>query len=76
LICYAHLGFDPALYGEFFKRQGDRSKTQQEIDKAPEVLRECGADGWIEKYGEELKSIGRILLVGVAAIVGVGWVLL
>jgi len=49
-----NLGLDHGLYGEFLKRQEDRTKAQEELGKAIEILRECGADGWVEKYEREL----------------------
>jgi tetratricopeptide (TPR) repeat protein len=52
-----HLGKDYALYAELFKRKGDRSKAQEGLGKAIEILRECGADGWVSKYEKELDSI-------------------
>jgi hypothetical protein len=51
------LGSNHALYGDFFKRQGDRIKAQNEIGKAVKILRECGADGWVEKYEKELSEL-------------------
>jgi class 3 adenylate cyclase/tetratricopeptide (TPR) repeat protein len=51
------LGLDHALYGEYFKRQGKMSKAQEELGKAIEILRECGADGWVEKYERELSAL-------------------
>jgi class 3 adenylate cyclase/tetratricopeptide (TPR) repeat protein len=52
-----HLGLDHALYGEFFERQGDRTGAQKEFGKTIEVLRECGADGWVERYEKKLASL-------------------
>ena len=52
-----HLGKDYALYGEFFKRKGDRLKAKENLAKAIEILRECGADGWVKKHQEELAAI-------------------
>ncbi len=52
-----HLGRDYALYAELFKRKGDRLKAQETLDKAIEILKECGADGWVDKYEEELATI-------------------
>jgi len=49
-----HLGKDYALYGAFFKRKGDRSKAQENLGRAIEILKECGADGWVEKYEKEM----------------------
>jgi tetratricopeptide (TPR) repeat protein len=51
-----HLGNDYALYGELFKRKGDRPKGQENLGKAIEILRECGADGWVQKYEKELEK--------------------
>jgi hypothetical protein len=49
-----HLGKDYALYAELFKRKGDRLKAQENLGKAIEIFKECGADGWVEKYEKEL----------------------
>jgi len=40
---------DYALYAEWFKRKGDRLKAREILGKAIEILKECGADGWVEK---------------------------
>jgi hypothetical protein len=48
---------DHALFGEFFKRQGDRTKAQEELGKATEILRECGADGWVKRTEEKLSKL-------------------
>jgi hypothetical protein len=49
-----HLGKDYALYADLFKRKGDRLKTQENLGKAIEILKECGADGWVVKAEKEL----------------------
>jgi tetratricopeptide (TPR) repeat protein len=49
-----HLGQDYALYAELFKRTDDRLQAQENLGKAIEILRECGADGWVEKYEKQL----------------------
>ena len=49
-----HLGSDYALYAELFKRKGNISKAKNHLGKAIEILKECGADGWVEKYEKEL----------------------
>ena len=51
------LGKDYALYADLFKRKGDRLKAQENLGKAIEILKECGADGWVEKYERELGVI-------------------
>jgi len=52
-----HLGKDYVLYAELFKRKGDRFKAQENLGKAIEILKECGADGWVEKAEKELAAL-------------------
>ncbi len=52
-----HLGLDYALHADLFKRKGDRLKSQENLGKAIEILKECGADGWVEKYEKELGAL-------------------
>jgi tetratricopeptide (TPR) repeat protein len=51
------LGHDHAAYAEILTRKGDRSKAKENLNKAIEILRECGADGWVEKYEKELAAL-------------------
>jgi class 3 adenylate cyclase/tetratricopeptide (TPR) repeat protein len=51
------LANDYALYAELFKRKGDRLKAEENLGRAIEIMKECGADGWVEKYEKELASI-------------------
>jgi tetratricopeptide (TPR) repeat protein len=52
-----HLGRDYALYAELFRRKRDLSKAKENMNKAIEILEECGADGWVEKYEKELAAL-------------------
>jgi predicted ATPase/class 3 adenylate cyclase len=52
-----HLGHDYALYAELFKRKGDQKKAKESLNKAIEILKECGADGWVKKYEKELAAL-------------------
>jgi len=52
-----HLGNDYPLYADLFRRKGDRSKAQENLGKAIEILKECGADGWVKKYEEEMTKL-------------------
>ena len=52
-----HLGNDYALYAKLFKRKDDRLKAHENLSKAIEIFKECGADGWVEKYEKELVAI-------------------
>jgi len=51
------LGGDYAVYADLFKRKGDRLKARENLGKAIEILKECGADGWVEKYERELAAL-------------------
>jgi tetratricopeptide (TPR) repeat protein len=52
-----HLGKDYALYADLFKRKGNRLVVQENLGKAIEILRDCGADGWVRKYEEEMAKL-------------------
>jgi class 3 adenylate cyclase/tetratricopeptide (TPR) repeat protein len=52
-----HLGSDYALYGEFFKRKVDLANAKENLNKAIEIFRECGADGLVKKTEHELTTI-------------------
>jgi hypothetical protein len=52
-----NLGKDFALYADLSKRKGDKLKAQENLGKAIEILKECGADGWVEKYEKELAAL-------------------
>jgi tetratricopeptide (TPR) repeat protein len=52
-----NLGRDYALYAELFKRKGDQSKAKENLGKAIDIFKECGADGWVEKYEKELATL-------------------
>ncbi|MGD8890983.1 MAG: hypothetical protein PVF53_21380, partial [Desulfobacterales bacterium] len=51
-----NLARDFALYAEWFKRKGDLPKAKEKLSKAIKIFRECGADGWVEKYKKELDT--------------------
>ena len=51
------LASDYALYAELFKRKGDQPKAKQNLTKAIEIFKECGADGWVERAEKELASL-------------------
>ena len=48
------LANDYALYADLFKRKNDIPKARENLTKAIEIFKECGADGWVEKYEKEL----------------------
>jgi tetratricopeptide (TPR) repeat protein len=51
------LGRDYALYAKLFKRKSDLSKAKEKLGKAIEIMKECSADGWVEKYEKELAAL-------------------
>ena len=51
------LGQDYVICAEVFKRKGDQSKAKKNLSHAIETFKECGADGWEEKYSIELASL-------------------
>ncbi len=51
------LGGDYAFYAELFKRKGGQSKAKEKLCRAIEIMKECGADGWAEKYEKELAAL-------------------
>ena len=51
------LAQDHAWYAEWFKKKGDMQGAKEQLTKAIDIFRECGADGWVEKYQKELALI-------------------
>ena len=50
------LGRNFATYYDLLNRKGSRSEATKCLDKAIKIFRECGADGWVEKYEKELAT--------------------
>ena len=46
-----------AIYSELFKLKKDLSKAKENLKRAIDISRECGADGWVGKYEKELATI-------------------
>ena len=51
------LAKDYLLYADLLKRKGDPLKAKKNLNKSIEIFKECGADGWVEKYEKELASL-------------------
>ncbi len=49
-----HLGRDHAVYSEVFKKKGDGAKAKEQLDRAMDIYKKCGADGWVKKAEEEM----------------------
>jgi len=52
-----YLGNDYASYAELFKRKEDQSRARENLNRAIEIYKECGADGWVEIAEKELASL-------------------
>jgi len=52
-----YLGRDYASYAELLKRKGDLSRARENLNTAIGILKECGADGWVKRYEEELAKL-------------------
>jgi len=48
------LALDFAQYAELCKRKGDLAMAKEKLNKAIEIFKECGADGWVKKTEEAL----------------------
>ena len=48
------LGKACALYAELLKRKGDLPRAGENLNTTIDILKECGADGWVKEYQEEL----------------------
>ncbi len=44
------------LYAGLFQKEGELSKAKDTLAKAIEIFKECGADGWVDKYEKELTA--------------------
>ena len=52
-----HLARDFAVYAEWFKRKSDLPMARENLSKAADIFKDCGADGWVKKYKKELVSL-------------------
>ncbi len=50
------LGRDYIILAKCFKINGDLANARESFQKALNIFKECGADGWVEKYEIEIKS--------------------
>ena len=52
-----NLGADYALYSQLCRKKHNRTKAKENLRKAIEIMKECGADGWVEKYEKEMAQL-------------------
>jgi class 3 adenylate cyclase/tetratricopeptide (TPR) repeat protein len=51
------LATDHACYADWFKKKGDIQGTKEQLTKAIDLFRECGADGWVERTEKDLAEL-------------------
>ena len=47
-------------FAEFYNKQGNQSDAKENLGKAIAIFKECGADGWVEKYGRSYPCFHKI----------------
>ncbi|MGD1153845.1 MAG: adenylate/guanylate cyclase domain-containing protein [Syntrophales bacterium] len=52
-----HLATDHALYADWFKKKGDIQGAKEQLTKAIDLFRECGADGWVERTQKAMSTL-------------------
>jgi len=52
-----YLGKDYALYADWFKKKGDIQGAKEQLTKAIDLFRECGADGWVTRTEKTLADL-------------------
>ena len=53
-----NLARDHALYADWSKKKGDIQGAKEQLTKAIDLFRECGADGWVTRTEQKLASLG------------------
>jgi len=48
-------GLAAASFAEVFRRKGDHTQAKSNLGRAIDIFRQCGAVGWVRKYGEQLE---------------------
>ncbi len=51
------LANDHVLYADWFKKKGDIQGAKEQLTKAIDIFRECGADGWVTRTEKTLVEI-------------------
>ena len=52
-----NLANDHAFYADWFKKKGDIQGAKEQLTKAIDLFKECGADGWVTRTGKTLASL-------------------
>ena len=51
------LADDYALCSKLCRRKGNLTKAKENLNKAIDIFKECGADGWVQKYEKEFAAL-------------------
>jgi hypothetical protein len=51
------LATNHACYADWFKKKGDIPGAKEQLTKAIDLFRECGADGWVTRTGKTLAEL-------------------
>ena len=49
-------GRDYLVYSTILRRKEEESQDQESLHRAIEIFKDCGADGWVKKYEEEMAA--------------------
>jgi hypothetical protein len=52
-----NLGWDYSLYSECFLEEGKSGKSKECLEKAIDIFKSCGAEGWVKRKEEQLSAI-------------------
>jgi hypothetical protein len=52
-----NLGKDYALYADWYKKKGDMAAAKEQLARAIDLFKECGADGWVTITEEKLARL-------------------
>ena len=52
-----HLGQDHAIYADFFKKKDNKLGAKEQLTRAIDIFKECGADGWVTRTEKSLTEI-------------------
>jgi len=52
-----NLAKDYTVYSDLFKKNRDSVKAKENLSKAIDIFKQCGAAGWVENYEKELTAL-------------------
>ena len=51
------LGRASEVYAKLYKNQNNLPQAREKMNKAIDIMKECRADGWVERYEKKLAEI-------------------